>query len=360
MSGILNRVSNGVRYGVLYLGNYSFLRFVSPKPDYAEVRITEGCNSRCVTCRAWQNTREGELSTREMISAFRQLREIGVTSLRISGGEPLIRSDIIELVRESRLLKFREIYLATNGLLLQQKAEDLVRSGVTHFGVSLDGIKETNDMIRGVPGSYERVLEGIRAVKNSNQKVGVDVPITVFTTLLKQNIREVPLLLKLCEDIGVRWCFSLLDGNLDFFEGVDISEFVIKDWKVIDETIDYLKELWNEKPWLVYSGPTILEYARSYLKGIKSDDGLPCTLGYRVISMGSKGEVYPGCYVFKPVGSIRQTRLSEIVKSKEYRVLAEKMYRRECSGCTFFYEDNVLIRNMFPKAEKIRNSMRSN
>lgn len=359
MSGVVRRLSNEVRYGVLYLGNYSILKIISPRPDYVEVRVTEGCNSRCITCRAWKNSREGELSTQEMIDAFKQLREIGVTSIRISGGEPLIRSDIIELIKECKRLKFQDIYVATNGLLLKPKAEELVEGGVTHFGVSLDGIKETNDLIRGVPGSFERVLEGISAVKRSLKKMGTDVPITVFTTLLRQNIREVPSLLKLAEDIGVNWCFSLLDGNLDFFEGVDISELVIKDEKVIDKTIDYLKNLWYEKPWLVYSGPDILEYARSYLKGTNRDDDLPCTLGYKLISIGSRGEVYPGCYVFKPIGSIRETRLSEIVKSKDYRALAEKIYRRECSGCTFFYEDNILIRHMFPKAERIRSLIRS-
>ena len=152
MSPVLKRLSNGVRYGVLYLGNYSVLKVISPSPDNVEVRVTEACNSRCITCRAWKNSREGELSTQEMTDVFKQLREIGVGSIRISGGEPLIRSDIIELIRECRRLRFREIYVATNGLLLQSKAEGLVEGGVTHFGVSLDGIEETNDLIRGVPG----------------------------------------------------------------------------------------------------------------------------------------------------------------------------------------------------------------
>jgi len=120
-----------------------------------------------------------------------------------------------------------------------------------------------------------------------------------------------------------------------------------------------LKNLWYEKPSLVYSGPAILEYARSYLKGTSRNGDVPCTLGYKLISIGSRGEVYPGCYVFRPIGSIREKKLSEIVKSKEYRALAEKMYRRDCSGCTFFYEDNVLIRHMFPKAERIRSLVRS-
>jgi MoaA/NifB/PqqE/SkfB family radical SAM enzyme len=358
MSGFLNRLKDGINYGVLYLGNFSLLKLISPRPHYAEVRVTEGCNSRCITCTAWKNSRIGELTTEEMIDAFRQLRELGINYIRLSGGEPLIRQDIVELIKECSLLGFREIYVATNGLLLEEKAEELVKNGVTHFGVSLDGIKETNDNIRGVQGDYKKVLKGIDAVKCSAKNLGKNIPVTIFTTILKQNICELQSILELCESIGARWCFSLLDGNLDLFEGVDVSKFAITDWAVVDKTIDYLVSLWYEKPWLVYSRPDILEYARSYLKGINRDD-VPCILGYTLICLGSRGEVYPGCYVFGPVGNIRERKLKEIVRSKGYGESAEKMYQRECPGCTFFYEDSVMMRNMFPRLEKIRKFIRS-
>lgn len=84
MSGILNRLRNGAYNGILYLGNYSLLKLISPNPNYAEVRVTEACNSRCVTCTAWKNSGEGELSTQKMIDALKQLREIGVDSIRLS------------------------------------------------------------------------------------------------------------------------------------------------------------------------------------------------------------------------------------------------------------------------------------
>lgn len=359
MGEILSRIRNGINYGVLYLGNFSLLKFISPRPNYAEVRVTEGCNSHCITCAAWKNSRVDELSTEEMIDAFRQLKEIGVNHIRLSGGEPLIRSDIEDLVKECSLLGFKEVYVATNGLLLERKAKELVENGVTHFGVSLDGIKETNDSIRGVQGDYEKVLKGVKAVKDSAKNLGKNIPVTIFTTILKQNIYELHMILELCENIGVRWCFSLLDGNLDIFEGVDVSKFAVTDWAIIDETIDYLVKLWYEKPWLVYSRLDILEYARKYLKGINCDNDVPCILGYTVVCLGSKGDVYPGCYVSNPIGNIRKRRLREIVKSKKYKELAEKMYKRECLGCTFSYEGNVIVRNMFPRLEKIRNLVRS-
>lgn len=359
MMGFLERLKNGINYGILYLGNFSLLKLISPRPNYAEVRVTEGCNSRCVTCAAWKNSRVGELSTDDMIDAFRQLKEIGVKRIRLSGGEPLIRSDIADLVKECSLLGFEEVYVATNGLLLEQKAKELVENGVTHFGVSLDGIKETNDAIRGIQGDYEKVLRGVKAVKELSEKLGKNIPVTIFTTVLKQNICELKLILELCENIGARWCFSLLDGNIDIFQGVDISKFLVTDCNVVDKTIDYLIELWHAKPWLVYSNPDILEYARRYLKGMKYDNEFPCILGYTLICLGSRGEVYPGCYVFDPVGNIRERKLKDVVKSRRYKELAERMYRRECLGCTFFYEDNIIVRYMFPKLEKIRRLVRS-
>lgn len=354
----VERFRNAMNFSFLYLGNHSLLRLISPKPTDAEVRVTEGCNSRCITCEAWKNSRVGELTTLEMVDAFGQLRRIGVESIRLSGGEPLIRSDFSELVKECNLLGFREIYLATNGLLLEKKAEELVLNGVTHFGVSLDGVKDTNDWIRGVPGHYYKVLEGIENIKKSAKEFGKEIPVTIFMTLLKQNISEVPFILEICEKIGARWCFSLLDGNLDFFQGIDVSKLAVNDWGIIDETVDYLKKTWYEKPWLIFSRPDILEYARNYMKGRGQPD-VPCILGYKLICLGSKGQVYPGCYVFKPVGNIREEKLEKIMKSRKYKKLAEKMYRRQCPGCTFFYENSVIVRNLFRRTEGIRKIIRS-
>lgn len=359
MSGILNRLREGARYGILYLGNYSLLKLISPKPNLAEVRVTEGCNSRCITCEAWKNSRVGELTTLEMFDALKQLRKIGVKVVRLSGGEPLIRSDFSEIVKQCNHLGFWEIHVVTNGLLLEKKAEELLLNGATRVDVSLDGIQDTNDQIRGVPGHYSTALKGIQKVKKLEKKLGRKIPVTIFTTLLKQNISEVKSIVEICEKIGARWCFSLLDGNLDFFQEVDISRLTVTDWRVIDETFDYLKDMYSEKPWLIYSSPGILEYASNYMKGRENAYDFPCVLGYTTICLGSKGQVYPGCYVHEPVGNVRKEKIKNMLKSQEYRKLVETMYRRECPGCTFYYEASVLVRHMFQRTEGIRKLIRS-
>jgi MoaA/NifB/PqqE/SkfB family radical SAM enzyme len=344
---------------ILYSGNYTMLRLASIAPDYAEMRVTESCNSRCVTCRAWKNSQEGELNTIEMIDVLRQLRHIGVQTLRISGGESLVRADLPEIVREGHLLGFRQVQVATNGLLLEQKAEKLLLEGATRFDVSIDGIGDTDDRIRGIPGHFSRALAGIEKVKSCARKMRRNIPVTVFTTLLKQNLSEVPAIIEMCENIGARWCFSLLCGNIDLFNTVNVSEFAPTDWKMIDWTLDYVKKLYYEKRFLIYSNPDILEYARHYMKGDLNAHNFPCVLGYRALCLGSKGQVYSGCYTSKPLGNVREMKIEGILKLPEYRRFAEKMYRRECIGCSFFYEDSVLTRNVFRRTERLRAIVRS-
>lgn len=134
---------------LLYLGSEKLLRNVSVQPEWADIRVTESCNSRCVTCQAWKNKAVDELSTEEMKDAIRQLSEVGVRNAVFIGGEPLLRRDIGVLVKEASLSGFRNIMLVTNGLLLEDKAEELLRNGVTHVTVSVDGIGATDDRIRG-------------------------------------------------------------------------------------------------------------------------------------------------------------------------------------------------------------------
>ena len=359
MSRYVRFVRHMADYFILYLGNYGLTKLIRPRPDYVEIRVTEGCNSRCITCEAWKNPRANELTTSEMKDVLRQLRKMSVEIVRISGGEPLIRSDLRAIVEECTLLGFKETHIATNGLLLKEKARDLIRKGATRFDVSLDGESSTNDFIRGVSGHYAAVIEGINEVKRIEREVHRRVPITIFTTLMKQNIGEVPSLVRMCEKMGLRWCFSLLCGNLDFFQGLEIAKLAERDWRMIDRTIDYLEDTYRRKPWLIYSNQEILEYARNFMKGRLDLYEFPCVLGYTVMCVGAEGQIYPGCYVHKPVGNVRERPIEEILRSPEYRQLAERMYRRECPNCTFYYEKSILARHMFIRTDAVRRIVRS-
>jgi len=331
---------------LLYLGSRRLLRFVSLRPKWADIRVTGSCNSRCITCYAWKNKPKGELTTVEIKDAIHQLKDVGVNNVVFIGGEPLLRSDIGALVKEASLLDFKNIIVVTNGLLLKGKAEELLRNGVTHITVSVDGIGATDDKIRGVPGSYDRSIEGIKAVQRLKKDRGFSATVTIVTTiLLNQNVEEIARLVELARSLDAHWLFNLIDPNLDIFKGIPFSTLLVKSEQKIDETIDYLKKTCERYPQLIASCDHMLEFARNYLKG-PNRRYFHCVHGYKTVYLGSHGEVYLGCYAMNPVSNIRKDKLQAIVGSKQHRELAEKMYMRKCPGCTNRYEFNIAIKHL--------------
>ena len=333
---------------LLYSGFPEFLRFVQFSPEWVNIRVTENCNSRCMTCYAWKNKSACELNTEEIKNALYQLSELGAGNVIFIGGEPLLRNDIGILVKEASSLNFKNIIVVTNGLLLEKKAAELLTNGVTHITVSVDGIGTTNDMIRGVPGSYEKSIRGIKTVKKLMKDKGLNVSVTILTTiLLNQNVDEIPKLIEVTRDLDVHWLFNLLDPNVDFFKGIPFSELLVKSEEKIDRTIDYLKNTLIEYPGLISSCNHMLDYASNYLKGKKRYD-FHCIHGYKMIYLGSHGEVYPGCWVMEPIGNIRDQKLSDIIGSKRHIEVAKRMYMMKCPGCTNRYEINIEMKHLIP------------
>lgn len=333
------------RFGniILYLGLRRFLRFVPISPQWANINVTENCNSRCITCYAWKNKMVNELTTQEIKDALKQLKELGIRSVIFIGGEPLLRNDIGDLVKEAHLLKFYPIMLVTNGLLLESRAEELLENGVTHLSVSVDGFGRTNEVIRGIKGSYEKSIRGIEAVLELKKRKNLSVSVTLLTTmLLNQNVDEIPQLVETARNLGIHWTCNLLDPNVPIFNGISFSDLLVNDEEKIDKTIDFLKETRKNSPWLVTSCDHKLEYARYYLKTRSFfPRSFHCVHGFKVVWLTSHGDVHPGCWLMNPLGNVRKNKLRDVIRSDDYRKTVERMYMNQCPGCTNLHTFNV-------------------
>jgi len=332
---------------VLSLKKFQLLKFIPVKPRYLVLRVTENCNSRCITCNAWKNHYKDELSFDEIRDILRQCRDFGIDSVRLSGGEPLLREDIADIVQVCSHLGFKEIYVGTNGLLLKEKARELIESGVTRIGLSIDGVGEVNDLIRGVPGTYKRVIEGIKTVNAIKREKGLKLDVVNFTTILTYNIDQIPNIIRICQKLGVKWGFNLLDANIHLFQGIDVQKLRVKDEAKIDKLMDYLLVLRRRLPGLIYACEHVIEFGREYLKNPDSAKRIPCVLGYAVLLVRSHGEIFPGCPILGPVGNFRKNKLTDVLKSEKYKRYAMRMYIRDCPGCSFFCGDNAMISNIW-------------
>lgn len=163
---------------------------------------TRRCNLNCIHCYAGTSTGEAELSAEEARRFISDLARYRVPVLLVSGGEPLLRPDIVRLVEYAAKAGIR-VCLSSNGTLLQpETARELKEAGLSYIGISLDGVGPVNDEFRGREGSFEAALAGIRYARAEGLKVGIRFTIT------RRNYGQIPSVLKLCEDEGIsRVCF---------------------------------------------------------------------------------------------------------------------------------------------------------
>ncbi len=134
--------------------------------------ITDRCNYRCVYCRSGNNGPQfPELTLQDYVRIARSFVSLGITKIRLTGGEPLLRRDLLDLVRELHALRTVEgkpldIAITTNGHLLAELAQPLKDAGLDRVTVSMDAVDAALfARITRVPNGYERVVAGIRAAK---------------------------------------------------------------------------------------------------------------------------------------------------------------------------------------------------
>jgi cyclic pyranopterin phosphate synthase len=151
------------------------------------ISITDRCNYKCVYCRSGNDGPAfPELAIADYLRIVKVFVGLGITKVRLTGGEPLLRRGLVEMVREIGVMqtldgKQLDIAITTNGHLLAELAQPLRNAGLTRVTVSMDAVEpEHFARITRVPNGYERVLAGIRAAQNAGLN-----PVKVNCVLLR-------------------------------------------------------------------------------------------------------------------------------------------------------------------------------
>lgn len=190
-------------------------RAPSLRPDLREVdfdrapflviwETTQACDLACRHCRAesrpWRHSHE--LSTEEVKEMMERVREFGRPLFILTGGDPLKRPDVFELIAHARERGLR-LTLSTNGTLITPTVAERLRAlGVSYVGISLDGIGKTNDMFRGHKGAFEKAMAGFRSCGAVGQRVGLRM------TLTRRNCQDLDAIFDFIEAEGIeRACF---------------------------------------------------------------------------------------------------------------------------------------------------------
>ncbi|UCF79025.1 MAG: radical SAM protein [Candidatus Eiseniibacteriota bacterium] len=177
------------------------------RPTNALFFITYRCSSRCTTCTMWRRGRsEDELGLDRWKSAVDQCAQAGVRNIEMFGGDALLRPEVLFSLIEHASAQGVACDVVTNGLLLDvEAARQLVLSGTSLVAISIDGVGETHDSVRGVPGAFERALAGLRHLKAARESHSSTpgVPrIAINCTVSRRNVKELEPLVELAEREG--------------------------------------------------------------------------------------------------------------------------------------------------------------
>lgn len=180
------------------------LQFSSDKKPVVVWNVGQRCNLKCIHCYSQSRDIEypGELTTAEARAMLDDLANYGAPVILFSGGEPLMRGDLLELAHHAKSNGLRAV-ISTNGTLItREKAKELKSVGLSYVGVSLDGMKETNDRFRAVAGAFDMAVQGIRNCLAEGIKVGLRF------TINKGNAQDIPDIFELIYNEGIpRVCF---------------------------------------------------------------------------------------------------------------------------------------------------------
>jgi len=301
------------------------------RPVACNLKLTENCQSRCITCHYWKNKYVDDITEDRAVALINEeLPEVGVRYLRLTGGEILLRKDLFSILSRMKPGLYDRVILKTNGLLLSRYASEINDSPVTEVSVSIDGLPETNDWIRGVKGNFDRAFSGLDKIKGKH--------IEITSNINKNTHLELDEFMSILKGRGYSWGFNLLDDNLYFVKDVDLEDVCVLSEQEINALIEKLEK------YRVHSRKES-EFIRAHLRRKTTNREFGCFLGYMLVDIVANGDVLSGCYVLKPLGNILDKRLKEVIDSPEYVDRARKMLSKQCPGCTCGFRFNIRMEN---------------
>ncbi len=308
----------------LWLASNITPRFAPPRvrPTDVSIKLTENCQARCVTCDYWKHRWQDHIDTKAAIRLINRLGQIGVTTLRFTGGEPLLRRDFFDILTEIDPSPFATIGVQTNGLLLQRFAEKINASPITHVSVSLDAVGDRNDEIRGVRGYFDRAITGLLLLEGKTCIIAM--------TLNQVGAKDLEMLIDYTEDLGGYLACNLPDNRLYFFQEAELAG-LWPDEQTSDRIVETLARRLG-KQFTRYEFDYIRRYLRHGSPSLRAENP-PCVLGYTTIYIASDGSVRSGCYVLAPLGNVLDRDIADILDSRDYRRRAQAMLRLQCPGC---------------------------
>ena len=288
-------------------------------PADAIIAVTYRCDARCQMCNIWQIEPQEHLTVEDYAKVPSTLRDVN-----ISGGEAFMRKDIVDIVKAVHdKCDGPRIVISTNGFRTEQVVTrmEALRKSIPDIGigVSLDGIGEIHDKIRGIKNAYDKTLKTLQALKEREFK-----NVRIGFTAMNDNAQEMKKVYDLAQSFGFQFTTAVAQNSEIYFstqKNEQVQDGVLADalgYVIKKELLSYHPKRWMRA---YFESGTLLfnEEKRRLLK---------CRAGIDFFYLAPEGLVYPCLTIPSSMGDLKGHTFEEIWESDS----ADRV-RREIDGC---------------------------
>jgi radical SAM protein with 4Fe4S-binding SPASM domain len=288
-------------------------------PKEAVIAITHNCNAKCIMCNIWKQ-KPGE----EVLPSIYEKLPNSLRTINISGGEPFLRKDLPEIINiiQSRCKRPRMV-ISTNGLLpgvIEKQIKQIVESkNAIGVRVSIDGMREVHDKVRGLKGAFVNGTESLRILEG----LGIR-DLGIAFTAMAFNLSDIQNVYDLSRKLRIQFALSVAYKSSVYFKNVD-EDYLI-DYGELTDRLDYIvnRELRSLEPkrWFrAYFEHALVGYA-SGEKKLQN-----CTAGEDFFYLDPLGNVYPCTVLDMRLGNLQEKSFDEIWSSKETQKVRDYIKR---------------------------------
>ena len=307
-------------------------------PTVLHVNVNLRCNTRCAMCNIWELKSPHALTPEQFDSIFADPVYARVEYIILAGGEPTLRHDLPEIVElmHKHMPRLKKLLIPSNVInraSVQEQYPRIARYCAKHrirltLGVSLDGIGETHEKIRGVKGGYAKVMESIEFMKGLQKEVPFNM--SIDPTIFSMNIHELQQLKDLAERLHMPITFQIASVAEDYYHNEDVVDVLSIKAADRGRLADFLRRQVAESALLdslAYYYAEVVEH----LEGAPTR-GVPCPFADQGLLLNPDGSLQY-CHNSHPIGNVLEKSSTELYYGQENLAYRTSVVKNNCPSC---------------------------
>jgi len=337
-----------------FIKNQIVGRFKPLAPTVLIFNVSYKCDSKCVMCNSWKMPYHDDLSTEEYRETFKSPLFESIEYVGVTGGEPTLRKDMVELVRimSERMPRLRKMTLNTNGFVTERVVPvldaiiDVANERGFLFGtrVSLDGVDDAHEDIRRVWHAFERSMRTVRAMQELQEKKFFNFGISF--TFTDQNVDEGQRIYEFCKKEDLNVVFSIARFTELAFGNMDLVEATALKPEDFPKLATFFQNRVRESSPLDGDGFLYNGYAKMFANGMKRE--MPCPSMDQGLLLNPNGDLFY-CENSEKIANARTDDIERAYYDPVNLAKRDRMLEKICPSCASpCFVNAAAVKQVFP------------